>query len=77
MSELMAALEFVRKYLDDILIISKDSSDDHLNKLKMVFTKLRDVGWRINADKSEFCAEETEYMGYTYKKRYKKQPYLH
>ena len=31
MSELMAALEFVRTYLDDILIISKDDMYDYLN----------------------------------------------
>eukprot|EP00804_Cyclotella_cryptica_P015316 CCRYP_005412-RA/>CCRYP_005412-RA protein AED:0.35 eAED:0.35 QI:0/0/0/1/0/0/3/0/568 len=32
MSELMATLEFVRTYLDDLLCISKGSLEDHLNK---------------------------------------------
>ena len=41
MSELMAALEFVRTYLDDLLIISKARLSDHLEKLRMVFTKLQ------------------------------------
>ena len=32
MSELMAALEFVQTYLDDLLCITKGSLDDHLDK---------------------------------------------
>ena len=65
MSELMAALEFVRTYLDDLLIISMASLSDHLEKLRMVFTKLRGAWLKVNADKSKFCALETEYLGYT------------
>ena len=61
----MAALEFVRTYLDDLLIISKASLSDHLEKLRMVFTKLRGARLKVNADKSKFCALETEYLGYT------------
>ena len=34
MSELMAALEFVRAYLDDLLYITKASLEDHLGKLR-------------------------------------------
>ena len=33
MSELMATLEFVQTYLDDLLCISKGNLDDHLAKL--------------------------------------------
>jgi hypothetical protein len=64
MSELMVALEFVRAYIDDLLCITKASLEDHLDKLKMVLTRLRDAGLRINARKSFFCAIETEYLGY-------------
>ena len=65
MSELMSTLEFVRTYLDDLLIISKDSLDDHLKKLREVFIKLRESWLKINADKSNFCTTETENLGYT------------
>jgi hypothetical protein len=64
MSELMATLEFVRTYLDDLLCITKGDLKDHLNKLKEVFNKLQDAGLKINAEKSKFCAFETEYLGY-------------
>eukprot|EP00804_Cyclotella_cryptica_P013981 CCRYP_002486-RA/>CCRYP_002486-RA protein AED:0.28 eAED:0.38 QI:0/0/0/1/1/1/2/0/343 len=64
MSELMATLEFVRTYLDDLLCIRKGSLEDHLNKLRRVFIRLRDAGLTGNARKSSFCAVETEYLGY-------------
>ena len=38
--------------------------EDHLEKLKVVLTRLQDAGLKINADKSKFCAHETEYLGY-------------
>ena len=46
---LMVALEFVRAYLDDLLCITKANLEDHLDKLKMVLTRLREAGLRINA----------------------------
>ena len=64
MADLMASLEFVKTYLDDLLIISTGSLEDHLEKLMEVFSRLQDSGLKINADKSKFCALETEYLGY-------------
>jgi len=56
MSELLIALEYVRTYLDDLLIITKASLSDHLVRLKKVLTRLREAGLKVNADKSKFCA---------------------
>ena len=57
----MTALEFVRTYLDDLLVIARASLEDHLEKLKkMVFLKLREARLKINADKLSFCAITTE-----------------
>ena len=64
MSVLMADLEFVRTYLDDVLCISKSTFDDHLEKLRQVLIKLRDAGLKCNAPKSKFCATEIDYLGY-------------
>ena len=64
MSELMTALEFVRTYLDDLLCITKASRDGHLDHLRLVLTRLQEVGLKVNASKSKFCSEETEYLGY-------------
>ena len=64
MSELMMALEYVKAYLDDLLIISKKTLKDHLEKLRVVLTKLRLAGLKFNSTKSVFCSFETEYLGY-------------
>ncbi len=64
MSDLMATLEFVRTYLDDLLIITKRSLEEHLEKISMVLTRLQDPVLKINANKSNFCTIKTEYLGY-------------
>ena len=60
----MVALEFVKTYLDDLLIISTASLENHLEKLKEVLSRLQNDGLKIYADKSKFCALQTEYLGY-------------
>lgn len=64
MSELFYDLEFVRCYIDDLLIITKGSLENHLNKLRNVLTRLRAAGLKINATKSFFARSELEYLGY-------------
>jgi hypothetical protein len=43
MSELMEGLEFVRTYLDDLLCLTKDTFEDHLEKLDRVLSLLEEV----------------------------------
>jgi hypothetical protein len=50
MSDLMQHLNFVRTYLDDLLVISCSTFEDHLEKLECVLNILSDKGLRINAD---------------------------
>jgi hypothetical protein len=64
MRNLMATLEYVRACIDNLLVITKGSFDDHLDKLKQVFIQFHDAGLKVNATKSAFCAHETEYLGY-------------
>jgi hypothetical protein len=64
MVNLMAVLEYVRAYIDDLLVITKSSHYDHLGKLEQVFIQLRDASLKLNAAKSFFCPRETEYLGY-------------
>jgi hypothetical protein len=63
-SELMATLEFVKAYIDDLLCITKGDLDNHLAKLKLVLQRLQDANLKVNAVKSNFCAIETKYLGY-------------
>ena len=64
MSELMEGLEFARTYLDDLLCITKGTFDDHLEKLDLVLARLARAGLKVNANKSAFCQEQLEYLGY-------------
>jgi hypothetical protein len=61
--DLMASLEFVLAYMDDLLIITRQILDKHLQKMETVLTRLRDAGFKVNAAKSLFCAHEIEYLG--------------
>ena len=64
MSELMADLEHVRAYIDDLLIFTKGTYEDHLNKLDEVLHRLQSAGLKVNAKKSFFAKPELEYLGY-------------
>ena len=64
MSKLMAGLEFVRVYLDDILCITKSDYSDHLTKLEEVFHQLVAANLKINTEKSFFARSELEYLGF-------------
>ena len=64
MAELMQDFEFVRTYLDDILILSNGSYEDHLEQVEQVLARLQEAGLKINITKSAFCRQECQYLGY-------------
>jgi hypothetical protein len=62
--DLMASLKFVRAHMDDLLINTRKTLEEHLQKMETVLTRLRDAGLKVNAAKSSFCAHEIEYLSY-------------
>jgi hypothetical protein len=64
MGNLMATLEYVRAYIGNLLVITRGSHDDHLDKLEQVFIQLQDTGLKVNVAKLFYCTQETEYLGY-------------
>jgi hypothetical protein len=64
MSTLLGDLEFVRAYIDDLLVTTMSTWEDHLECLAMVFQCLTDAGLKINTKKSFFGQTELEYLGY-------------
>ena len=64
MRELFAGVEFARAYIDDLLVLSTSTLQDHLEKLEQVLKQLQDAGLKVNASKSFFAREELEYLGY-------------
>lgn len=64
MNSLFAELSYVQAYIDDLLVITSDTFEDHLEKLDVVLQKMRDKGLQVNAAKSKFAAQEIDYLGY-------------
>jgi len=54
MGGLMADLEFVRAYINDLLVFSNSTWTDHLQKLEQVFIRLKSAGLKVNAMESFF-----------------------
>jgi hypothetical protein len=54
MMDLMEALEYVRTYIDDLLVITRGTLEDHLDKLREVLRRLCEAGLKVNAVKSHF-----------------------
>jgi hypothetical protein len=64
MMDLMEALEYVRAYINDLLVITRGTLEDHLEKLREVLRRMRGAGLKVNAAKSFLCTHEIEYLGY-------------
>ncbi len=54
MMNLVEALEYVRAYIDNLLVITKGTLEDHLDKLREVLRRLCKAGLKVNAAKSFF-----------------------
>ncbi len=49
MMDLMESLEYVRAYIDDLLVITRGTLEDHLEKPGEVLKRLREAGLKVNA----------------------------
>ena len=64
MNKRFNGLDYVRPYIDDLLIISNKSLEDHINKLDKVLSKLKPAGFKANVEKSYFTRNELEYLSF-------------
>jgi hypothetical protein len=64
MSKLIQDMEYVKTYLDDLLILTNIIFKGHILKLEMVLARLSTAGMRVNISKSKFFAKKIEYLGY-------------
>jgi putative transposase len=62
--DIFSDLEYVRVYIDNLLVTSCSTFKEHLQKLELVFSQLSEAGLKINANKSHFAVSEIEYLGY-------------
>jgi hypothetical protein len=54
---------FCSAYIDDILIYSSGSLQDHREKVKSVLIRLQEAGLQCDLDKCEFEVQSTKYLG--------------
>jgi len=69
MMDLMEALEYVIAYIDNLLVITRGTLEDHLEKLREVLRRLHEARLKVNAVKSFFCPHKIEYLGYILTRR--------
>ena len=58
MNKLFYGLEYVRTYIDDLLVISNKSLDDHTLKLDNVLSRLKSAGFKVNANEKSFIRQK-------------------
>jgi hypothetical protein len=56
--------DFCTAYIDDILVFSSGSLEDHRAKVRKVLSKLQDAGLYLDISKSEFETKQVKYLGY-------------
>ena len=64
MNEMFRGIEFIRAYIDELLIITRSDWSDHLDQLELVLKHLRVNRRNQNIKKSFFGKTEMEYLGF-------------
>ena len=60
----MFDLEYVRAYIYDVLVLTKGSFEDHMDKLEQVLLRLQKAGLKVSGNKCSFVQDMVEYLGY-------------
>ena len=55
--------EGVKTYINDVSVLIKKSLSKHIRQLKLIFSKLRAAGLKVNAPKCSFGLKEITYLG--------------
>ena len=62
--DLIGYIEVIKLYIDDILVLNKESLSNHIEKLRITFGRLRAAGLKVNASKQSFGLKYIPYLGY-------------
>ncbi|UYV77636.1 hypothetical protein LAZ67_15001781, partial [Cordylochernes scorpioides] len=63
-NEVLQGLDFAYAYIDDVLIASDDSENQHVSHLQQLFGRLRDYGLTINKTKCTFGQPSVKFLGF-------------
>ena len=56
--------DFVSAYVDDVLIFTNGTREQHREHVRKVLEKLQDAGLQLDIDKCEFEVQSTKYLGF-------------
>lgn len=56
--------DFASAYADDVIIYTKGTKDEHMEKVRVVLQKLFDGGLHLDPEKSEFGVKRIKYLGF-------------
>ncbi|KHJ98390.1 hypothetical protein OESDEN_01620 [Oesophagostomum dentatum] len=62
MDAMIAGLDGVAAYLDDIIVAGR-TMDEHRRNLEALFERIHDYGFRVRVEKSHFMMSEIRYLG--------------
>ena len=61
--KILGDVEGVKTYIDYILVLIKDSFENHIYQLRIIFGRLLAAGLKVNAHKNIFWFKEIPYLG--------------
>ena len=64
MFKLFADLPWVKVYIDDVLVFSNGSYEDHLEKVRIVLERLRSKNLAVNIEKTYWAVKQVDYLGF-------------
>ena len=62
--KLLSDIKVIKTYINDILVLGKNSFGKHIQPLIILFGRLRAAGLKVNATKCSFGLKEITYLGY-------------
>ena len=62
MNYLINSFEFIRAYIDELLVLTKGYWKYHINKLELLISKPKDKGLKFNIEKYFFIKTKMEYL---------------
>ena len=60
-------IEFIKIFIDDILVIGRASFEEHMKDVEKVIIRMKEAGLQINIKKSKWAVKRVEYLGYIIK----------
>ena len=62
--DLIGDIKVVKTHIDDILVFGRDSFENHIDRLKIIFGRLRDAVLKVNVPKCSFGWKDIPYLCY-------------